>query len=275
MRAQMIMSAALFAATAAGAQTAQPKSDSSGCVTTPEGYECRKFSGDLSATLRAMHARMDSVMSKRAVLGIELRPTGTRRDTLGVFVESVTPKGPAENAGIVEGDRIAAINGVDVRIGAADVEDPYTNGIAAHRLTREVQKLTPGSRVTLRVYSGGRFRDVQVTAGRASDFMHDGGFGMMMGPGMMEFQGGPGVFRLNAMPGRVRMEGVPDGMGFEKMPRVMIENRVGDSARVIRLRNETRGTVQLRAPLVRSMAPMPPRAPMPAMRMLRPGTFRI
>src|SRR3954467_7221107 len=59
--------------------------------------------------------RMDSAMAKRAALGIELRATGTRRDTLGVFVEAVTPKGPAESAGIIEGDRIAAINGVDLR----------------------------------------------------------------------------------------------------------------------------------------------------------------
>src|SRR5258708_1867025 len=83
--------------------------------------------------------------------GLDLRTTGTRRDTLGVFVEAVTPKGPAENAGIIEGDRIAAINGVDLRTTAADAEDSYTGGLAAHRLTREVQKLTPGSKVNLRV----------------------------------------------------------------------------------------------------------------------------
>ena len=37
-------------------------------------------------------------------------------------------------------------------------------------------KLTPGSRVNLRVYSGGRVRDVQVTAARASDLMRSRGF---------------------------------------------------------------------------------------------------
>ena len=46
---------------------------------------------------------------KRAAIGLQLRATGTRRDTLGVFVDAVTPKGPAEAAGIIEGDRIAAI----------------------------------------------------------------------------------------------------------------------------------------------------------------------
>lgn len=137
-------------------------------------------------------------MAKRAALGLELRATGTRRDTLGVFVEAVTPKGPAETAGIIEGDRIAAINGVDLRTAAGDVDDSYANGLAAHRLGREVQKLMPGTRVTLRVYSGGRFREVQVTAGKASDLMRLGGhFNFRVpGPGgMMEFNGpgGPEV----------------------------------------------------------------------------------
>lgn len=229
MRAKTIISAAaMFAATTTGAQTPLPNGDSGGCITTSAGVECRRISGNGANEFRLMRARMDSAMMKRAVLGIELRPTGTRRDTLGVFVESVTPKGPAESAGIVEGDRIAAINGVDLRVGAADVDDPYTNGLAAHRLTREAQKLTPGSRVSLRVYSGGRFRDVQVTAGRASDFMHEGGVGMPFGgPGMMELDGGPGFIRLNGATARVRIEGGPGGMGMEPMRMMMMMHRPG------------------------------------------------
>lgn len=170
---------------------------------------------------RFEHARMDSAMMKRAMLGIMLRPTGTRRDTLGVFVESVTPKGPAEAAGVIEGDRIAAINGVDLRVDAADVEDPYTNGLAAHRLTREVRKLAPGARVTLRVYSGGRYREVQVTAGRASDFMRRG-MRMRMGqPGMMHFNGpldGPGGMMMNPEHRRMMDEGI-GAEGGQRMKR--------------------------------------------------------
>src|SRR5204863_8235354 len=131
-----------------------------------------------------MFYRTDSAMATRAALGLELRTTGTRRDTLGVFVEVVTPKGPAEAAGIVEGDRIAAINGVDLRTTSADTEDSYTNGLASHRLAREAQKLTPGTRVTLRTYSGGRFRDVQVTTGKASDVMRLGNRSDFRTPGM-------------------------------------------------------------------------------------------
>ena len=166
---------ATAAAVPAAAQSSSAAADSV-CKTDSEGREVcitgvtvRRRPGLRDSLIRLMPGRHDSAMMKRAALGIEMRPTGTRRDTLGIFVASVTPRGPAEMAGIYEGDRIAAINGVDLRAAAADIEDSYTNGLAAHRLSREVQKLTPGTRVNLRVYSGGRYRDVALTTGRASD----------------------------------------------------------------------------------------------------------
>lgn len=234
----------MLIASVATAQNATPKNDSS-CVSTAGRTECRvtrvgggSFSFD--------HMKMDSAMMKRPILGLELRPTGTKRDTLGVFVESVIPKGPAENAGIFEGDRISAINGVDLRVGSADIDDPYTNGIAAHKLNREVQKLTPGSRVTLRVYSAGRFRDVPVTVGRAGDFPHEGGFRIRLGgPGMMQLDG-PG------------MHFSPMEMGIDpEHLRMMIEQGMKQGGgNLMRLR--TPEGAPMKMPLVRMRAPTPP-----------------
>ena len=133
------------------------------CTTDGEGrVECRRVFGRGGMF-------MDSVLMKRAAIGVQVSGTGSSRDTLGLFVSSVTPKGPAENAGIVEGDRLVSINGVDLRVPAADVDDGYASGLPSRRLQREVSKLSPGTRANLRVYSGGRIRDVQVTTGRASD----------------------------------------------------------------------------------------------------------
>jgi hypothetical protein len=207
MKALLLLSAvaATVATPVVNAQVTTAKPDS-GCTTDSDGrVECRIIRGGrtgdsaLRNRLRGFDRgggptwyMMDSAMAKRAALGLELRTTGTRRDTLGVFVEAVTPKGPAETAGIIEGDRIASINGVDLRTQVGDTEDSYANGLAAHRLGREVQKLTPGARVNLRVYSGGRFRDVQVTAGKASDVMRLSGrfeFTMPGMDGMREFDG--------------------------------------------------------------------------------------
>ena len=196
MRALLLLSAVAAASTATtlNAQVTTARPDSS-CTNYPDGrVECRILRGGGrgdSALRNRFSYRMDSAMAKRAALGLELRTTGTRRDTLGVFVEAVTPKGPAETAGIIEGDRIASINGVDLRTSAADTDDSYANGLAAHRLSREVQKLSPGSRVNLRVYSGGRLRDVQVTAGKASDVMRLGNRFRFMMPGMEGTFDGP------------------------------------------------------------------------------------
>jgi PDZ domain len=204
MKALLLLStvAAVSAAATIDAQAVTGKPDSTCTKFSGGRVECRVFRGRIpgdSAFGNGIFLRMDSAMAKRAALGIELRATGTRRDTLGVFVDAVTPKGPAESAGIIEGDRIAAINGVDLRTLATDVDDPYSNGLASHRLTREVQKLTPGSRVTLRVYSGGRVRDVQVVAGKASDVLGPGNhfrIGFPGPDGMMQFDGPGGAMML-------------------------------------------------------------------------------
>jgi PDZ domain len=202
--------------------------------------------------------RLDSAMMNRAALGMQLSATGSVRDTLGVFVAAVTPKGPAENAGVVEGDRIVSINGVDLRVAAGDVEDGYASGLPSHRLSREVGKLTPGSRVNLRVYSGGRVRDVQVTAGRASDLMKTRFFGNLgeNGPGnvfiyrdgMPEMPPMPPMAEMRLMPGMGSWDGMP-GFEWRSLPRMrMLEGQMGRTlpSRVL----VPRGTIRLRAPLL-------------------------
>lgn len=187
------------------AQPKTPAPDRENCVTTDGKTEC--------TFLRA--SRLDSV-TKRAAIGVQLSPTGTSRDTLGVFISRVTPKGPAENAGIVEGDRIVSINGVDLRVNAADAGDTYAAGLPSRRLTREVAKLSPGSVVRLRVWSGGRIRDVQVTAGRASD-LREGGF-----YGMLEGGSGGGVFRT--MPSMENMHVPLERLRRMEIPRIRSED---------------------------------------------------
>jgi len=215
---------------------------------------------------------------KRGALGMQLSTTGSIRDTLGVFVARVTPKGPAENAGIIEGDRIVSINGVDLRLSAADAGDSYTRGLPSHRLSREVAKLTPGTVANVRVYSGGRVRDVRVTAGRASDLMNNA-FGFRFGgPGsnIGTYQDIPG-FRENLIIPRFRMENRPrtrietiprmrnevsPRVRIESFPRTRIGTRIGSNPRI---RTET-------APRVRmlDLEPAPLVEGVPRLRVLPP-----
>lgn len=142
--------------------------DRDGCTTTDGRTEC---------VFRKMD--FDSVLQKRPAIGVQTNATGTARDSLGLFVTRVVPNGPAEKAGIIEGDRLVSINGVDLRVSSADAGDDYASQLPVRRLTREVGKLNPGQTAAVRVWSGGRIRDVQVTVGRASDLRELGSFGDM------------------------------------------------------------------------------------------------
>lgn len=121
----------------------------------------------------------------RGMVGMTVGGAGNPRDTLGLFVSSVVTGGPAEKAGIVEGERIAAVNGIDVRVAREDVDDAEALSARVNRFVREVQKAEPGKTVTLRVYGGGRYRDVAVTAARASDLPRSG-FSISVGDGGMQ-----------------------------------------------------------------------------------------
>lgn len=141
--------------------------------------------------------REDSAAMSRATLGLMLGGTPNKRDTLGVFVEGVAEDGPAERAGVYEGHRIAFVNGVDVRASAADAGDPYLSSVGQHRLMRAMRDVSAGSTVTLRVWNGSGYRDVQVTAARYADVFKGERFGFFRSegfPGAMSF--GPAIESL-------------------------------------------------------------------------------
>lgn len=167
---------------------------------------------------------------KRGVIGLSIGGSGTMRDTLGLFVNSVVANGPAEKAGVVEGERIASVNGVDVRVPREDVEDAQAMSARASRFIREVQKVAPGSSVALRVYSGGRYREVTVKAVRASELPSQG-FRMSIGDGGMSIsmprtpnalreggvflpRGTDGLMQMG--PGVIRLRGDGNGIDIDR-----------------------------------------------------------
>jgi serine protease Do len=185
--------------------------------------------GEVERRMRAWRDSARVQAERRPALGLALQPSGSVRDTLGLFVGSVTEGGPAEKAGLVEGDRIAAINGVDVRVPRDDVEDDMAGGARATRFTRELRKAKPGDDVRLRVWTDGRYRDVTVKAGRAADvfkyqdgdmirFGGDGMFTLPMPPRAPLAPSAPRAPRAPGAPGRVQIYRYPDGASFAPMP---------------------------------------------------------
>jgi hypothetical protein len=165
--------------------------------------ELRVYSGGERRTVRIRTGDSDSLfghrrlsrndLDERASLGIGLASTHSRRDTLGVFVMYVDDSGPAARAGIEEGNRIAAINGIDLRVDREDATDGDASMSKVRRLQREVTNLRPGDDVELRVYADGRFHTVQLRAARASDLSRRQGAFMIPG-------GGFGIFPPDVPP---------------------------------------------------------------------------
>ena len=149
------------------------------------------------------------VASDRAVLGMTVSSTGSARDTLGVFVQAVTAAGPAEKAGIIEGDRIAAINGVSLRVAREDAEDRVVGAARSERLQREIAKLKAGDAAELTVVTAGRTRTVRVTAVQASELPGgEGGAYFFRSPGgdgmQFRFDGAPMDLRIPELTERLR-----------------------------------------------------------------------
>jgi serine protease Do len=216
-----------------------------------EAIELRVLSGTQVRTVRVTPAKASTVLRQghggtltrmpsadRAVLGMTITSTGTARDTLGIFVSAVTRGGPAERAGIYEGDRIAAINGVTLRVAREDAEDPLVGSSRVERLTAEMAKLKAGDAAELVVVTAGRSRTVRVTTVQASDLpggeerefllrRPDGAFAMPFG----------GTFRFDAdgldAEDRIRIE---EGLR-EVMPRL---ERIGPMRQRLRVERDVR-----------------------------------
>jgi hypothetical protein len=160
-----------------------------------------------------------SDLEDRPALGIGLGSTGSRRDTLGVLVMSVVDSSPAARAGLEEGNRIAAINGVNLRVAHEDADDPGVGSAKAQRLHREVSQLKVGDNVTLRIYGNGQFRDVTMKVVRAGDLPKSRRmtyFGDMMMPPMPAMPAMPSMPAIPPTP--------PAGWGVRGAP---IELEIG------------------------------------------------
>jgi serine protease Do len=195
-----------------------------GKVKPGDDVELRVYSGGQTKTTRVKTVAYDSLYhtrfrwtradeDNRAVIGVSLGSTGSRRDTSGVLIMAVDDDGPAAKAGIYEGNRIAAINGVDVRVRAEDAGDEFVSGAKVERLRRELDKLKPGDDVSLTLYADGRTRTVRLktVAAASLESTHSMRF-MMPGAAFPRMEGMmapmapmPPMPPMPSMPRRARM----------------------------------------------------------------------
>lgn len=86
----------------------------------------------------------------RAIIGVQLMNDD---DGGGARVHAVSPGGPAARAGVLPGDLIVAVNGVEVK-----------GPDAARKVVEEMWKVEPESTVKLRLLRDGKPRELEVTA---------------------------------------------------------------------------------------------------------------
>ena len=124
---------------------------------------------ELSELEHRNNRRMDIDEDERAVVGLSFGGGSSKRDTLGIFIVSITEDGPAAKAGLEEGNRIAAINGQDLRVAREDAGDGFMMNAKANRFRRVMRTIKPGESVDLRIYANGQFRNVKLTTVASSD----------------------------------------------------------------------------------------------------------
>jgi membrane-associated protease RseP (regulator of RpoE activity) len=131
---------------------------------------------------------MRIVMNRRARLGIKVNLQARSTDSLGAYVESVTPNGPAATAGLRSGDLITKVDGKSVlNGGAAAGERDSRQSLPGLRLIELAARLEPSDTVAVEFLRGKDRRTVSLVTEDEPDMV-------MAGPGgghpfVMRFRG--------------------------------------------------------------------------------------
>jgi S1-C subfamily serine protease len=120
----------------------------------------------LARTFGAMRER-----TGRRVLGVSFSQRGSMRDTAGLLITDISSGGAADRAGLSEGDRVISVDGVDLRVSAADAGS--SEGVEARisRLRRALDAAKDSQPVRVEVLSDGRRRTVSLTPTLESGFV--------------------------------------------------------------------------------------------------------
>ena len=140
---------------------------------------------------------MRIVMDRRARLGIKVNLQARETDSVGAYVEGVTPNGPAAKAGIRSGDVIIRLDGRSVLAGGAAEDRDERQSLPGLRLIELAARLEPGDTVAVEYRRGKERRTASVVTEDEPEFA---------------FEGGP-----RGRPFRMRVFG-PDGPGEVRLP---------------------------------------------------------
>lgn len=111
------------------------------------------------------------VMNRRARLGLKVNLRARATDSVGAYVESVTPNGPAAKAGIQSGDIITKVDGKSVLAGGAAEGSPERESLPGLRLIELAARLEPNDTVPLEYRRGKDRKTVSVVTADEPDIL--------------------------------------------------------------------------------------------------------
>ena len=117
---------------------------------------------------------MQFVMSRRARLGLKVNLRARESDSIGAYVDAVTPNGPAAKAGIRSGDVITRLDGKSVLSGPAVTRDERES-LPGLRLIELAAALEPNDTVAVELRRGKERKTVSVVTADEPNVLFRGG----------------------------------------------------------------------------------------------------
>jgi membrane-associated protease RseP (regulator of RpoE activity) len=131
--------------------------------------------GRLERRMEEPDRLMRIVMSRRARLGIKVNLQARDTDSLGAYVESVSPNGPAAKAGLRSGDLITKLDGKSVLAGGRAEQDvDRRQSLPGLRLIELAVRLEPADTVPIEFLRGKDRRTVSVVTEDEPDTFAEG-----------------------------------------------------------------------------------------------------
>jgi S1-C subfamily serine protease len=139
---------------------------------------------------------MQFLMNRRARLGLKVNLRARETDSIGAYVDAVTPNGPAANAGIRSGDIITRVEDKSLLAGAESPSRDSRESLPGLRLIELAATLEPNDTVPVEFRRGKERKTVPVVTGDEPNVV----FSARPGGGAFDFRY-PGDTKLALPPG--------------------------------------------------------------------------
>jgi S1-C subfamily serine protease len=124
--------------------------------------------------MRGSQRVMQFVMNRRARLGLKVNLRARSTDSVGAYVDAVTPNGPAAKAGIQSGDLITKLDGKSVLAGHQAEADGDRESLPGLHLVELAARLAPNDTVAVEFRRGKDRKTVSVVTADETDILFEG-----------------------------------------------------------------------------------------------------